>query len=485
MTKQEATFVDTSLTDGQGVHWDGAITTPQAISIAERLGQSRLAGIEVINSRTILRCLERGENPWQRVAVLSQRCPNLRKRATIQHLLDYGPAPLDVLSDKVLEILVGTLAEHGVNEIVFQDPLLDDKRLTSAIKIAATIGVTSTVAVPFTDDAFLSDNYLLERAKHFAAAGAERIMLRDEAGTATSERLQVLIPQLLAALDDTPLVFHNRCTTALGPQAALEAIKLGVVEIDTVLPALANGASLPSSINLLKALDINKSDGQPSDLDALVSANEALEQMADREDFPTAACWEFDLAPYIHRLAGDAAAWAMSKLRMEGRWRELHDFAHECARVRTDIGSPPMVPPYAQAVAEQAFINLSDEGPYSEIRPVIRRAIQQVYGSAPGDIEVSLLRRLGAKAESQCVRSPSRQPSDHASCRERQLIREFTGYRFDDLPDAITPDALAYDETSALEFLTTSLNEYSQDYAELGVYGPDEVVLYRSAKGAQ
>ncbi len=176
-------------------------------------------------------------------------------------------------------------------------------------------------------------------------------MLRDEAGLLSVDRLTTLLPALRAGLGATPLDLHLRCQTALGPMVAIEAVRLGIDGLDTAFAPLANGASVPALGTLLKSLRL-LGLGTPAsaqDLHAVGEADKLLAEIADRHGFAPARAWVFDLAPYVHQLPGDVAAQAMQRLSELGLTHKLHAFAHECARVRSEVGAPPMLAPFARA----------------------------------------------------------------------------------------------------------------------------------------
>ena len=90
----------------------------------------------------------------------------------------------------------------------------------SAADAAKALELIAIAALPFTQSAPRSDEELRTQAAALAKAGASRVMLRDEAGLLTADRLATLLPALRAGLASTPLDLHLRCQTALGPMIA-------------------------------------------------------------------------------------------------------------------------------------------------------------------------------------------------------------------------------------------------------------------------
>jgi len=105
MSQPELRYTDVSLTDGQSARWAGAMTTPMMLAAASRLAAARPAAIEVVSPATLRQCVARGENPWQRIELLRERCPDVALRASIALLTEHGRRGADVISTEVATLL--------------------------------------------------------------------------------------------------------------------------------------------------------------------------------------------------------------------------------------------------------------------------------------------------------------------------------------------------------------------------------------------
>jgi oxaloacetate decarboxylase alpha subunit len=467
-------YTDVSLSDGQSARWAGAMTTPMALAVAGRLAAARPSFIEVASPATLQQCVARGEDPWQRVELLRERCAGVPLRATIALVTEHGRRGGDVVATEVAALWLRELAQRGVAEVVVVEPLVAVERMTPVLKAARSLRLTAIAALPFSEDATRSDESLRSQAAALAKAGADRVMLRDESGVLSADRLATLLPALRAGLGKTPLDLHLRCQTALGPMVAIEAVRLGIDGLDTAFAPLANGASVPALGTLLKSLRL-LGLGEPvsaQGLHAIGEVDRLLAELADRHDFAPGRAWVFDLAPYTHQLPGDVAAQSMARLAAAGLKHRLHEFARECARVRGDIGSPPMLAPFAQSIAEQALLHIQGAPRYGEIRPGVRRTLQQVYGATPGTVDATLARRLGAlpkaaPATLAAMRATHPQASDAAL-----LLAQACGVAPEALPAPASPDALRYVATTPENVLVAELTARAARYAQLGVSGP-------------
>jgi oxaloacetate decarboxylase (Na+ extruding) subunit alpha len=474
MSERTLRYTDVSLTDGQSTRWTGAMTTPMTLAVAARLAAARPAAIEVASPATLQQCLARGEDPWQRIELLRERCTGIALRATVALLTEHGKRGADVISTEVATLWLCELARRGVSEIVLIDPLVEIARITPVLKEAKALGLTTIATLPLAPETTRSDDGLRAQAAALANAGAARVMLRDEAGLLTADRLATLMPALRAGLGTTPLDLHLRCQTALGPMVALEAIRIGIGGLDTAFGPLANGASVPALGTLLKSsrmLNLGTPVNEQT-LHAVTEADRLLAELADRHGFAPGGAWVFDLAPYAHQLPGEVAAEFMQRLAALGLRHKLHAFANECARVRSDIGTPPMLTPFARPIAEQALLHLQGAPRYAEIRPGVRRIMQQVYGAMPGAVDTGLAQRIGAVPKTPAPSIASLRTMHPVANDAALVLAQTCGVAPDTVPAPASPEGLRYVPTTPADALLAGLTARAARYAQLGVQGP-------------
>ncbi|MDM0117141.1 hypothetical protein QTI66_34010 [Variovorax sp. J22R133] len=485
MTERTIRYTDVSLTDGQSARWAGAMTTPMALAVATNLAAAQPAAIEVASNATMQQCVARGESPWQRIELLRERCPGVALRASLSLLTTHGKRGADVVSTDMATLWLRELSQRGVNEVLVMDPLMQMERIAPVLKAATALGLTAIAALPFSGGSNRGNEDYRADAKALVAAGASRVMLRDEASLLTTDRLASLLPALRTALGDTPLDLHLRCQTALGPMIALEAVRIGIDGLDTAFAPLANGPSAPALGTLLKSLRLLKTGTPASEqrLHALREADQLLTGIADRHGFESGRAWVFDLAPYTHQLPGDIAAQCMQKLTALGLAHKLHAFANECARIRNDVGAPPMLAPFAQPIAEQALMHLQGLPRYAELRPGVRRALQQVFGAAPAGIDAKLARRVGAvpKMETPWIELLR---TAHPAASDAALVTALvSGVEPEAHPAPASADALRYVPTTPTDALIAGLTARAARYAQLEVTGPGVAVQLQGTEG--
>lgn len=487
MIPKRIRFTDVSLTDGQSAVWAGAMTTPMAGAVVHRLAAARPAAMEVCSASTMRQSVLRGEDPWQRIDVIRQRCPQVALRAVVCRLTDHGRRGADLISHDVATQWLRELSQRGVGEVLFVDPLLNMKAVAPLMCEATTLGMLPIAALPFFEDADLTNEALCTQAAALAAGGAARVMLRDEAGVMTPDRLATLLPALRQRLGATPLDLHLRCQTALGPLVALEAIRLGVDGLDTAFAPLANGASVPALGTLAKSSHLLGLDEAVDGvcLPAVDAASRELATLADRHGFAAAKPWAFSLAPYIHQLPGAVAAEFMGRLQALNLGSKLAAFASECARIRGELGKPPMLSPFARPIAEQAWLHLQGLPRYAELRPGVRRLIQQIYGATSGEVDASLARRVGRLSSSRPLSMKDLRVRFPGNADSALVAAQICGVSPRWIPAPAATESLTYVAATPTEALIEGLMARASRFALLSVCGPDFAVRLRGGMEAR
>ncbi|MCA1481665.1 hypothetical protein, partial [Bradyrhizobium sp. NBAIM08] len=118
MSKPATRWTDVSLSDGQSARWAGAMTTPMALAVAPRLAAARPSAIEIASAATLQQCVARGEDPWQRIELLRERCAGVPLRTSITLVPGHGRRGGDVVSTELALLWLHELAHRGVAEVV-------------------------------------------------------------------------------------------------------------------------------------------------------------------------------------------------------------------------------------------------------------------------------------------------------------------------------------------------------------------------------
>jgi oxaloacetate decarboxylase alpha subunit len=394
-------FVDTTIRDGQMSLWATRMTTDEILPMGERLEAAGFAGMEVMGTAFFKKLVrELRENPFERIRRLKELAPMTPLRMIhSRHTAAFHVTPADVY-----RLWTEQIKAAGIDQVRMSDPsnTVATWRTNKAMAEAAGLGVV--INLVFTSSPKHTDSYYGEKARAAAALRPAIICIKDPGGLLTPERTASLVPAVQAEVGDIPLEFHGHANNGLGLLNALEAARLGIRLIDTAIPPLANGASLPSAPTLARNLRARGFDVDVDDA-PIAALSAYLEDLRALHDLPAGRTAEFDETYYRHQVPGGMASnlrFQLGKLGMADRLDEVLD---EVARVRQDLGYPIMVTPYSQFVGTQATLNVVTGERYSQ---VVDEVVQYAAGrwgeeEADGvdpDIKDRLLSRRRPEEES-------------------------------------------------------------------------------------
>jgi pyruvate carboxylase len=198
-----------------------------------------------------------GEDPWDRLAQLREKLPNiciqmlLRGRNTV----GYTPYPVEVTNAFVEEA-----AATGVDIFRIFDALNDVSQMEPAIKaVRATGTAVAEVALCYTgnlldpNEKLYTLDYYLELADRIVAAGAHILAIKDMAGLLRPAAAAKLVTALRERFD-LPVHLHTHDTAGGQLATLMAAIEAGVDAVDVASASLAGTTSQPSMSALVAAL---------------------------------------------------------------------------------------------------------------------------------------------------------------------------------------------------------------------------------------
>ncbi len=366
-------FVDTTIRDGHQSLWAERMTTGMMTPIAGTLDAAGFDAVEILSGSHVKKSVrELREDPWDRIRFVAQRMPNTPLRLIAGRINTFGFDP-----PEMYQLFIDRMAANGVREARISEPWNDLPGWTRRVVSARKAGLRPIVNLIYSVSPRHTDEYYIERTKQAVTLAPYRLCLKDPGGLLTPERTRTLAPAILAHANGIPVELHSHCNTGLGPLCAIEAVKAGIKIINTAIPPLADGASLPSIFNVaanLRALGYN------ADIDdaSLRSVAKHFAVIAKREGFPVGAPVEYDETQYQHQVPGGMISNLGHQLAQVGKAHKLQEALEETIRVRAELGYPIMVTPLSQFVGSQAAINVIVGERYKEVTDqVIRLALGQ------------------------------------------------------------------------------------------------------------
>jgi oxaloacetate decarboxylase alpha subunit len=369
-------FVDTTIRDGHQSLWAESMTTGMMLSVADRLDDAGFDAIELLSGSHVKKAVrELKEDPWERIRLVAGRITKTPLRVIVGRVktFEFNPRSMQYL-------FVKCMADAGIRQARISDEWNNLEGWTLKVGLCREVGLEPILNLIYSVSPKHTPEYYAERTRQAASLEVPRLCLKDPGGLLTPEAVRALVPVMRENAAGIPIEIHTHCTTGLGPLNCLEAIRQDITIINTALPPLADGASLPSLFNV--AENVRALGHEPDiDLEGLRSVSEDLTRIARHEGFPIGRPAEYRYAQYQHQVPGGMISNLGHQLEVVGLGDRLAEALEETTRVRKDLGYPIMVTPLSQFVGSQAAINVIAGEPYKEVPDqVIKYALGQ-FGS--------------------------------------------------------------------------------------------------------
>ncbi len=346
------------------------------------------------------------EDPWERLAMIRERAPNILLQALIRGANGVGYTNYP---DNVVRHFIKQAAETGVdlfrvfdcfnwvdNMRVSMDAVLEADKLCEA-SICYTSDMLDAARPKY------QLKYYLDLARELEKAGAHILCIKDMAGLMKPATATVLFKALREEIS-LPVHFHTHDTSGISAATVLSAVDAGVDAIDAAMDALSGNTSQPCLGSIVAALR-----GTPRDTGL---SRETIEQIsfyweAVRNQY---AAFESDMKGpasevYLHEMPGGQ----FTNLKEQARSMGLDSRWHEVARAYSDVnqmfGDIVKVTPSSKVVGDMALMMISQdlsiadvENPDKDIAfpesvvSMMRGELSQMPGGFPKGIQSKVLK---------------------------------------------------------------------------------------------
>jgi len=196
------------------------------------------------------------EDPWQRLAQLRERMPNLLLQMLLRSANAVGYANYP---DNVVRFFIRQAAAAGVDVFRIFDSLNWVENMRVAIDAVLEAGKLCEAAICYTGN--LSDpgerkytlGYYLERARELKRAGTHVLGIKDMAGLCRPQAAFTLVKALKEQIG-LPVHFHTHDTSGIAAASVLAAIEAGADAVDAALDSMSGLTSQPNLGSLVEAL---------------------------------------------------------------------------------------------------------------------------------------------------------------------------------------------------------------------------------------
>lgn len=389
-------FIDETFRDGPQSLWATRMRTQSMLGGAKWANRARFHRTCVTSGaafETAVRFL--GENPWERLRALRKHMPDAKLEVLVRSRNLFG---WDQYSDDVVELLFRCMREIGIDWLKIFDGLNDYGNIAAHFAIARRLGFKTAGMVTFSLSPIHDDAHFAAKAVELVRLGVDTVMLCDASGLMTADRTRGILRAMRAAIGDrVPIEFYAHHSMGLAHESCRAAIAAGVANVTTASRPLANGESVPATIDIARIAD-ELGIAHELDVEAQLKLDDYFHWVAHLEGHPVQAAAAFDRSGYDrfagHQIPGGMISNFRNQLGELGLMQRIDEVLDEASRVREELGYPVMVTPFSQFVGVQATMNVIQGERYKTVPNGVLAYVRGQYGKPPGPIDPNVMDKV-------------------------------------------------------------------------------------------
>jgi len=381
---------DTTLRDAHQSLWATRMLLSDMLPILPKMDSVGYWSLEVWGGATFDSCLRfLDENPWERLRSIKKHAPKTPLQMLLrgQNLVGYHH-----YSDEIVRRFVHASKRNGMDIFRVFDALNDIRNLEASAEAIKECGGHFEGAISYTVSPVHTLDTYLEFAHELKGLGADTICIKDMAGMLTPFRTEKMVKALKEQVG-LPVHVHCHYIGGMAPMNYLKAIEAGADIVDTAAVALAFGNSQPAVEMIVAALKESPYDSG-LDLDALFEIAEYWEEVRGSKHLKRGITTLLSMEVFSHQVPGGMMSNLVSQLEQQKALDRLQDVMKEIARVRAEVGYPPLVTPLSQIVGTQAVINVLTGKRWDVVPMEMKDYVRGLYGKAPGPMDKDIVAKV-------------------------------------------------------------------------------------------
>ena len=383
-------ITDTTLRDAHQSLWATRMQIADMLPILPAMDAVGYWSLEVWGGATFdaaLRFLD--ENPWERLRTIKHHCPKTPLQMLLrgQNLVGYHH-----YSDDICRRFVHASKRNGIDVFRVFDALNDIRNLEVSASAIKECGGHFEGAISYTVSPVHTLDSYLEYAHSLKDLGADTICIKDMAGMLTPFRTEKMVRALKAEIG-LPVHVHCHYIGGMAPMNYLKAIEAGADIVDTAAVALAFGNSQPPVEMIVAALKESPYD-TGLDLDELFRIAHYWEAVRESKHLKRGITTMLQMEVFSHQVPGGMMSNLISQLDVQKAGDRMPDVLAEIAKVRAEVGYPPLVTPMSQIVGTQAVLNVLTGKRWSVVPNEMKDYIRGFYGKAPGPMDLEIVAKV-------------------------------------------------------------------------------------------
>jgi len=382
-------LIDLTVRDGQQSLLATRMSTEDVVRIAELLDKAGFYALEVWGGATFdapLRFLV--EDPWERLKRVREvvRKTKLMMLLRGMNLVGYKHYPRDVV-EKFIEYA----HKDGIDVFRIFDALNDLDNLELPVRKAKEVGAEVQVCMVYTTSPVHTVDYYVKLAEEIAHRfEPDWVTIKDMSGILKPYTAYELVSRIKKELG-LRVDVHSHATAGFAPMTLLKSIEAGADAVDVTISSLSLFTSHTPAETLVEALRGTPYETRVDTRVLYEVARVVWEIRKKYRDYDYALRNPpVDIRVLEHQIPGGMLSNLLAQLREVGAEDKLPQVLEEVARVREDLGWPPLVTPLSQIVGTQAVLNVLS-GRYSTLLKEVIDYIKGKYGKPPAPIRRELV----------------------------------------------------------------------------------------------
>ncbi len=383
-------FTDVTLRDGHQSLLATRVRTEDLVPAAEKLDKAGFWSLEVWGGATFDVCLRYlKEDPWERLRKIREVTKNTKLEMLLrgQNVVGYRN-----YADDVVEAFVRKAADNGIDVFRIFDALNDVRNMEVAISVAKEEGKIVKGVLSYTISPVHTVDYFVNVARQLRDLGVDIISIKDQAGILSPKVAYELVKRLKEEIK-LPVHLHAQTTAAMAEMTCLKAVEAGVDIIDTDVSTMSWLTAHPANETMVYVLKEFGYDIK-IDVDIVHEVAEYFKEVRKKyKKYDTADKWP-DSEVLIHQIPGGMMSNFINQLKENDALDKLDEVKKEVARVREDLGYPPLVTPTSQIVGTQALLNVLQGERYKIVTKETKDYVKGLYGRPPAPIKPDIIKKI-------------------------------------------------------------------------------------------
>ena len=395
MTNQPLGITELVLRDGHQSLLATRMRIDDLLPVAEKLDRVGYWSAELWGGATFDACIRfLGEDPWERLRLLTQAMPNTRSQMLLrgQNLLGYRH-----YADDVVEAFVERAAKNGMDVFRIFDAMNDIRNFETAVKATIAVDKHAQGAMSYTVSPVHTLDMWVDMGKQLEDLGCHSICIKDMSGLLKPFVAEEIISRLKASVT-IPISLHCHATTGMSTATLVKAIEAGVDVVDTSISSMSHtyGHSATESIVAIMEDEERATGLKLKLLEEIASDLRVVRKKYKRFE---GSLQGIDSRILVAQVPGGMLTNLESQLQLQNAADRFDEVLAEIPKVRKDLGYLPLVTPTSQIVGTQAVFNVITDERYQTITKETAGVLKGEYGKTPAKVNNELQVRVleGAK----------------------------------------------------------------------------------------